>query len=354
MQENILDLAYEVSRVTSEKISEIETIMRKTNLLALNARIEAGRAGTAGAAFAVVAQEMGAVSGDITSVAQELRQAVEQNIARIEDAGTHMITGFRGARFVDIALNAIEIIDRNLYERSCDVRWWATDSAVVEAVAPAATNAAHAFASSRLATILRSYTVYLDLWVIDRQGRVVATGRPEQYASAPGADVSGEAWFREALGLASGDDFTVADVAGQPRLNGAPAAVYATAIRAEGRTDGGAQGVLAIFFDWAPQAAAVVNGVALSEDERERARAMLVDAAGRVLACSGPPGSAPSAWPLRTEGRERGYYLDGEHLVAFAQTPGYETYEGLGWYGAIAYDLAEPSGEIPGRITQAL
>ncbi len=30
-----------------------------------------------------------------------------------------------GERLVDLALNAIEIIDRNLYERSCDVRWWA-------------------------------------------------------------------------------------------------------------------------------------------------------------------------------------------------------------------------------------
>ena len=36
---------------------------------------------------------------------------------------------------VDLALNAIEFIDRNLYERTCDVRWWATDSAVVDCVA---------------------------------------------------------------------------------------------------------------------------------------------------------------------------------------------------------------------------
>ena len=28
----------------------------------------------------------------------------------------------------NLALNAIELIDRNLYERTCDVRWWATDS----------------------------------------------------------------------------------------------------------------------------------------------------------------------------------------------------------------------------------
>ena len=37
-----------------------------------------------------------------------------------------------GDRLIEIA--GVEIIDRNLYERSCDVRWWATDSAVVDAL----------------------------------------------------------------------------------------------------------------------------------------------------------------------------------------------------------------------------
>src|SRR5262245_49922894 len=124
MQDDILKLALEVSRVTGEKISEIETIMRQTRLLALNARIEAGRAGSAGAAFGVVAQEMSAVSSHITEVAQALRASVQANAAQIETAGAEMLTSFRGARFQDIALNAIEIMDRNLYERSCDVRWW--------------------------------------------------------------------------------------------------------------------------------------------------------------------------------------------------------------------------------------
>ena len=62
MQDDILKLAYEVSRVTEEKVDLIDTVMRQTTLLAINARIEAARAGTSGAAFSVVAQEMGAVT----------------------------------------------------------------------------------------------------------------------------------------------------------------------------------------------------------------------------------------------------------------------------------------------------
>lgn len=339
MQDDILALAVEVSRVTGEKISQIETIMRQTSLLALNARIEAARAGANGAAFAVVAQEMGAVSGHITEVAKELRGAVNENISRIEEAGSQLMTTFRGARFADIAANAIEIIDRNLYERSCDVRWWATDSAVVGALETRSRDAA-LLASARLATILRSYTVYLDLWVVNAAGKVVAHGRPQSFPGVVGADVSGQAWFANAMRTASGDDFTVADVEAAPLLKGAATATYATAIRRGGEADGAPIGVLGIFFDWAPQAAAVVEGVGLSDDEKKKARVLLLDAAGRIIAASDGEGLLRQTYPLKTGGQAKGWYVEGQRLVAFALTPGYETYRGLGWYGAIEYDLA--------------
>ena len=59
----------------------------------------------------------------------------------------------RGERMMDLSLNAIELIDRNLYERTCDVRWWATDSAVVDCAASPAP-AAVTYASERLGVIL--------------------------------------------------------------------------------------------------------------------------------------------------------------------------------------------------------
>jgi hypothetical protein len=358
VQDDILALALEVSRVTSEKISQIETIMRQTRLLALNARIEAGRAGAAGAAFGVVAHEMGAVSAHITEVAHQLRAAVQENVARIETVGAEMMTSFRGARLQDIALNAVEIIDRNLYERSCDVRWWATDSAVVQALeTPSAASASYAV--ERLATILRSYTVYLDLWVADAQGRVVADGRPQQYPGVIGLDVSREAWFRDAMATRDGDDYVVADVAAQPALGGAPVATYATAIRSDAQPGGQALGALGIFFDWAPQAAAVVGGVGLSEEEKQHARVMLLDGKNRVIAASDGKGVLAETYELKAEGRARGFYVEGGRLVAHALTPGYETYRGLGWSGVIEYRLgrvearAHPAGSGTGTGTPA-
>jgi hypothetical protein len=100
-------------------------------------------------------------------------------------------------------------------------------------------------------------------------------------------------------------------------------------------------GALGIFFDWGPQAQAIVDGLRLSDEERARTRALLLDAEGRVIAASDRRGLLTERLALRTEGRESGYYADGETVVGFAHTPGYETYKGLGWYGAIVQGTAQ-------------
>ncbi len=67
----------------------------------------------------------------------------------------------------------IDLIDRCLYERTCDVRWWATDSAVVDALAHA-TPHSYEYATRRLGVILKAYTVYLDLVLADHTGIIMA------------------------------------------------------------------------------------------------------------------------------------------------------------------------------------
>jgi hypothetical protein len=330
MQEDIIKMTGEVARVTDEKIGLIDDITRQTSLLALNARIEAAHAGEEGNAFAVVAQEMVGVARDIGKVSKELKTAIAANISVV----TELVAKFQGVRSADLALNIIEIIDRNLYERSCDVRWWATDSAVVDAAEnPGEKNCA--YASSRLATILKAYTVYLDIWIADARGRVIASGKPEQYPAAANCDVSREKWFLDAMRTASGDDFAVADIAVNQALGGAAVATYATAIRRGGETDGEIVGVLGIFFDWAPQANTVVTGVGLSAEEKTVSRVMILDAASRVIAASDGRGILAETYPLDVSGGERGFYHKDGKTVAYSLTPGYETYRGLGWYGVI-------------------
>src|SRR6478609_1604477 len=108
-------------------------------MLALNALIEASRAGAQGAGFAVVAQEVRNVGQQVETIARELEDQLTKRTGNLMNSMGRMTDRSRGERMVDLSLNAIELIDRNLYERTCDVRWLATDSAMVDcASAPAA------------------------------------------------------------------------------------------------------------------------------------------------------------------------------------------------------------------------
>jgi C4-dicarboxylate-specific signal transduction histidine kinase len=233
---------------------------------------------------------------------------------------------------VDLSLNAIELIDRNLYERTCDVRWWATDAAVADcAAAPDTATVSHV--SERLAVILGAYTVYLDLWLCDLDGNVLAGARPERF-NVIGQNVAATKWFRGACELRSGDDYVAGDVERQPLLGNAQVATYCASVRAGGKANGKPIGVLAIHFDWESQARAIVQGVRVGA--ADKARVLLVDSSFRVIAASDGQGLLTERVPLSLEGRRSGFYHDRSGaLVAFHATPGYETYKGLGWFGVI-------------------
>jgi hypothetical protein len=333
MQDDILKLAYEVSGITEKKIHLIDSLMGEARFLAINARIEAARAGSAGVAFGILADEMGNIAGKIVNISAELRSAIDDSTGRLKSAGSEIVRNHQGMRCTDLALNVIELIDRNLYERSCDVRWWATDSAVVEALELAAGDAC-ALACGRLNTILKSYTVYIDLFIANAAGKITACGRPDLHPRLIGQDARNADWFTRAMQTSSGDAYTVADVYESASMNGAQVAIYSTAIRVGGAAKGKALGVLGIAFDWAPQAASIVNGVRLSETERATTRVMMLDAAHRVLAASDGAGLLKETYPLTPSGPS-GFYVTQDRLVAYALTPGYETYAGLGWYGVI-------------------
>ena len=332
--ERIVELLHVVSGIAADKIRTIKQVTNATRILALNALVESNRAGEAGRGFAVVANEVKSISGRINKVTQELESELSANIDELSDLGEAMIMHVRGNRLADLSLNMIEIIDRNLYERSCDVRWWATDSAVVDCLSQRS-DAAGRYANKRLGVILDSYTVYLDLWIADAEGNVVANGRPDRYQRAIGTNVAHSQWFRDAMATRDGADFAVADISTIESLDNATVATYSTAIREGGEVNGKVLGALGIFFDWEPQAKAVVDGVRLTEDERKRTRCMLIDSRGRIIASSDGRGILREVVRHETSGTMGNYRDDNGAIVGYALTPGYETYRGLGWYGVI-------------------
>jgi hypothetical protein len=312
-----------------------EDIAKRTNLLALNATIEAARAGEAGKGFGVVAGEVKSLSMQAASNSKELRTEVLEVIKQQTGALQSQFDEKEYTRLSEMAQTLVQLIVRNLYERTADVRWWATDDALykcLESMEPSEVE----YAGGRLALINRFYSVYLNLVLVDAMGTVVACSEPARFHKLHGASLSNQTWVQRALNTHSGDEYIVDEIYRDKYHDDKMVAVYATAVRRGGKIDGKVVGALGVFFDWEDQARVIVrNEPNISDDDWKRTRVMLLDHHHRIIAASDER-DLLQPFNLEHRGQQKGYYFNGEgDLVAFAKTIGYQEYDGLGWYSVI-------------------
>ena len=81
------DQTYKVSKEISDKISFVNDIARQTNILALNASVEAARAGNMGKGFAVVAQEVRKLAENSATAASEIISLSLSSHKMVEETG---------------------------------------------------------------------------------------------------------------------------------------------------------------------------------------------------------------------------------------------------------------------------
>jgi hypothetical protein len=312
-----------------------EVIARHTNLLALNATIEAARAGEYGKGFAVVAQEVKSLATQAASNSKDLRTTVLSRIVEQTDQLTQEFRESHCQRLCEMSQTLVQFMVRNLYERTADVRWWATDDALHGCLGRInVANCLHA--TRRLSIINRYYSVYTDLLLADRSGRVIASSQPEKFRQVIGSSVQSQRWFNDAMSTVSGDQYVVGDIFHSPLHNGQAVAPYAAAVRRGGEANGEVLGVLGVFFDWQEQSRVVVrNEPNLTAAEWDVSRVLLLDNRMRIIASSDGM-ELFSHFPLDNQGNGKGYYFDSQgNCVAYARTIGYQEYDGLGWWGVI-------------------
>lgn len=326
----------EIGRDLEHFGAENTHVVKQIKLLAINALIEAARAGETGKGFAVVANEVQRLAQVATDITVKFQRNVLSRLGLSRSMAEALVEEMEGVRLTDIAQTLVQLIVRNLFERTADVRWWATDPALWEALQDPQPQRL-SFASERLGVINRFYTVYLDLVLTDLSGRVIASANPAYQRKLMGVNLALDPWFQAASGLKTGDEYIVDEVKPSVFHDQRSALVYATCVREGGRLDGRALGTLGVYFDWQNQGQAIVDKEAnLPAQVAERTVVMLLDGANRVIACSHPERMFSHFALANSEGLMRGSYYDNSGaIVAFAKTLGYEDYDGLGWHGVL-------------------
>lgn len=341
--ERIEEVSREISRALAEDLTTLRQVNTRTRLLSLNARIEAARAGEAGAAFGVVADNVLELAKTMDATFRNMEGRTGPLLEEMGELGNRLASEVRGRRLADLAATHIDLVDRNLYERSCDVRWWATEGALVHALETLDAGDLNQ-ASVRMGKILDSYTVYFDLVLCDLQGKVVANGRPGQYQSR-GMDMSRHEWFRTAIATRTGGEFGFEGVHASPLVGGERVLVYSTAVRAGGDDHGQAIGVIGVVFRWDALGQTIVEAAHIPPDEVGRTLVAIVGPQGRMLASSGRRELVSDAsWAdwLAKDHSSR-FHCQTNHrgrrlIVAIARSQGYETYS-TGWVGAVVQEL---------------
>jgi chemotaxis signal transduction protein len=301
---------------------------------------------------------------EISRVGMSMREVFSRSIGNLQT--TVLSSLLADSQF--FAALAVDIMDRNLYERANDCRWWALDSTIRRLMASPDDNGRQARLEKVIGYINSLYTVYDDILLFDTSGTVIAVANPE-HAKLVGRPLN-EPWVDECLALGSSQSYAVSRFAGSPLYAARPTYVYLAALRAP--DDARVVGGIAIVFDSAPQFAAMLYDALPREASGEPVAgsfAVFLDAEGRIIAASDPVYRAGQSLAIPPDllkpppgGCSRLIVVNGQAMAVGARlSTGYREYKGgddsyrnevtalvfipLGAYDAQA-SLAKPSGDI--------
>jgi hypothetical protein len=344
--EEVVEFTDLIAEKLDAAIDKVDNINHKTHVLSVNASIEAARAGTYGRPFGIVASNMSELSEETSKITEKMRNDTKE-ILNVGNLIKTQAKDFRGNRLSDLALVNIDLIDRNLYERTADVRWWATDGNVVDALTKK-TQDAYDFASKRLGVILQAYTVYNDLVLVDTSGNIVANGNTQEFSSV-NTNVSNAPWFTSAMRTKSGSEFGFQTVHKSPLVNNNLALVYSCAVRENGDTKGKIIGVLGVIFKWESLSQTIIQHTPIGEEEKVNTRICIVDDDGLILADSENKMLKDKFQFDRKTSlfSEKKNYIFSEYesvecCIAHALSPGFEGYS-TGWHSLIIQKLGNIS-----------
>jgi hypothetical protein len=284
------------------------------------------------------ASEFMPVLDEIRSIGNRTKAVFDNSIANLHH--TVISSLLSDVRFQ--AFLAVDIMDRNLYERANDVRWWALTTRFRELLAGDLSSGESGTIASILSYINNLYTVYTNLFVYDRNGRIVAVSNPDERQQL-GRSVAGEETVQAALRLQQSQRYTVSPFEPSPLYGGRHTYIYHSSIL-DLTTRQQVIGGIGIVFDSEPQfEAMLIDSLPRNRNGEliEGAFALFASPDGRVIASSSSKHAAGDMLELdqrltEVENGQRAsaiITLDGQRYAAgSAMSQGYREYKTTGDY----------------------
>ncbi|GAA4011191.1 chemotaxis protein CheW [Actimicrobium antarcticum] len=194
---------------------------------------------------------------------------------------TVLASGLRDTEFVTHLL--VDLLDRNLYERANDCRWWALTPELRRLLAVTQRSAGDIDNMTRiLATINGLYSVYTCLFVYDRNGMIIAST-----GEGIGTTIDAVS-LGQVTALRTGQDYYVSPFEPSTLYGDMPTYVYHAAIRHPDR-DTEVIGGIGIVFDAGPEFSAMLcGGLGGKTETQADTRAFFVDRRGVIIASTDP------------------------------------------------------------------
>lgn len=319
-----------VSAKIQDRVKSINTINNETNMLAVNAAIQAGVAGAEGEAFSVIASEIGQLARD----SEEFVNNINELTSQLESCVRNTVF----TRLGEAAFDTIDKIDRNLYERYCDVQAFAAFHEFSKFLVGETND------EKEILDLLRKlhdiYEVYHEVMLLDTDGNIKASAMHRELMHQNQSDRS---WFRECL---SGH-IVVTDLYYSKSINDY-SVTFAAPVR---NKEGQIVGVLTTRFN-----CNFIYDIMKATIVGNEAQTLLVNAKGVLIGSPDGEGLLEKSFTHLKSFRllsqnsygysvEEDKLADNQHFaIGYARTQGYISYKGKGWSVLIMQKIESQNG----------